>query len=108
MKGSDNYPVTQKKKKTQQHQALVNALTQWSYDVHLRPLPLGFAGTVYKSNLETLVDLGITRHQSLSVFFFFFFFFLGGRDIHYKDAMKETTSVCEGHPQQKLQATRTT
>ena len=40
--------------------------------------------------------------------FFFFFFFLGGRDIHYKDAMKETTSVCEGHPQQKLQATRTT
>ena len=42
------------------------------------------------------------------LFFFFFFFFLGGRDIHYKDAMKETTSVCEGHPQQKLQATRTT
>ena len=41
-------------------------------------------------------------------FFFFFFFFLGGRDIHYKDAMKETTSVCEGHPQQKLQATHTT
>ena len=41
-------------------------------------------------------------------FFFFFFFFLGGRDIHYKNAMKETTSVCEGHPQQKLQATRTT
>ena len=40
--------------------------------------------------------------------FFFFFFFLGGGDIHYKDAMKETTSVCEGHPQQKLQATRTT
>ena len=39
---------------------------------------------------------------------FFFFFFFGGRDIHYKDAMKETTSVCEGHPQQKLQATRTT
>ena len=46
--------------------------------------------------------------QTLVVFFFFFFFFLGGRDIHYKDAMKETTSVCEGHPQQKLQATRTT
>ena len=37
-----------------------------------------------------------------------FFFFFSGRDIHYKDAMKETTSVCEGHPQQKLQATRTT
>ena len=42
----------------------------------------------------------------LLLFFFLFFFF--GRDIHYKDAMKETTSVCEGHPQQKLQATRTT
>ena len=53
--------------KTQQHQALVHALTQWGYDVHLRPLPLGFAGTVYKSNLESQVDLGITRHQSLSV-----------------------------------------
>ena len=53
--------------KTQQHQALVNAPTQWGYDVYLRPLPLGFAGTIYKSNLETLVDLGITRHQSLSV-----------------------------------------
>ena len=44
----------------------------------------------------------------LSVKSSIFFFFLGGRDIHYKDAMKETTSVCEGHPQQKLQATRTT
>ena len=48
------------------------------------------------------------RLHGLFFFFFFFFFFLGGRDIHYKNAMKETTSVCEGHPQQKLQATRTT
>ena len=47
-------------------------------------------------------------HIANVFFFFFFFFFLGGRDIHYKDAMKETTSVCEGHPQQKLQATCTT
>ena len=53
--------------KTQQHQPLVNALTQWGYDVHLRPLPLGFAGTIYKSNPTTLADLGITRYQSLSV-----------------------------------------
>lgn len=44
--------------KTQQHQALVNALTQWGYDVHLRPLPLGFAGTIYKSTLRT-----IAHHQ---------------------------------------------
>ena len=48
--------------KTLQHQALVNALTQWGYDVHLRPLPLGFASTVYNTNLKTLIDLGVTRH----------------------------------------------
>ena len=40
--------------------------------------------------------------------FFTLFFFPGGRVIRYKDAMKETTSIHEGHPQQKLQATRTT
>ena len=55
------------REKIQQHQALVNALTKWGCNLHLRPLPLGFAGTVYKSNLETLEDLGITRYQSLSV-----------------------------------------
>ena len=61
--------------KTQQHQALVNALTQWGYDVRrlvyiMKVLAKAFTiriCTVYKSNLETLVDLGITRHQSLSV-----------------------------------------
>ena len=47
------------------------------------------------------------HHAYSPIFRCIFFFFLGGRDIHYKDAMKET-SVCEGHPQQKLQATRTT
>ena len=50
-----------------QHQALVNVLTTWGYDVQLRPLPLGFAGTIYKSNLKALIDLGITGHQSLSI-----------------------------------------
>ena len=68
--------------------------------MHIRPLFLRTSGSS-----------GVLR--ALFFFFFFwvggtFFFFLGGRDIHYKDAMKETTSVCEGHPQQKLQATRTT
>jgi len=33
---------------------------------YLRPLPLGVAGTIYKTNLTTLMDLGITRHQSLA------------------------------------------
>ena len=67
--------------------------------MHIRPLFLRTSGSS-----------GVLK----ALFFFFFFgweghfFFLGGRDIHYKDAMKETTSVCEGHPQQKLQATRTT
>ena len=57
------------------------------------------------------MDLGSLRKEGSeagAATFFFFFFFLGGRDIHYKNAMKDTTSVCEGHPQQKLQATRTT
>ncbi len=51
--------------KTEQHQTLIRLLTHFGYEVHLRPLPLGVAGTVYKTNLTTLVDLGITRHQSL-------------------------------------------
>ena len=60
-----------------------------AYCMHIRPLFLRTSGS--SGVLKAL-----------------FFFFFGGRDIHYKDAMKETTSVCEGHPQQKLQATRTT
>jgi len=50
--------------KTEQHQTLIRLLTHFGYEVHLRPLPLGVAGTIYKTNLTTLVDLGITRHQS--------------------------------------------
>ena len=55
-----------------------------------------------------LASLGSVAGADADADAFFFFFFGGGRDIHYKDAMKETTSFCEGHPQQKLQATRTT
>lgn len=40
--------------------------------MYLKPAPLGFAGTVYKLKpsvkQEALVDLGTTKHQSLSVF----------------------------------------
>ena len=64
------------------------------------PHQLTLPGKRLSAKIEAVADADF--------FFFFFFFFLGGRDIHYKDAMKETTSVCEGHPQQKLQATRTT
>ena len=35
----------------------------FGYEVHLRPLPLGVAGTVYKTNLTTLVDVGLIRHK---------------------------------------------
>jgi hypothetical protein len=45
--------------KTEQHQTLISLLTHFGYEVHLRPLPLGVAGTIYKTNLTTLVDLGI-------------------------------------------------
>ncbi len=45
--------------KTEQHQTLIRLLTHFGYEVHLRPLPLGVAGTIYKTNLTTLVDLGI-------------------------------------------------
>ena len=52
--------------KTQQHQALVNMLTSYGYDVHLLPFPLGLAGTIYKSNCDALQDLGLGRSSSLT------------------------------------------
>lgn len=39
--------------KIEQHQAL---LTQLGYDVHVKYLQLGSAGTVYKIKLATVVD----------------------------------------------------
>ncbi len=48
---------------TQQHELLVSLLTQWGYNVLMRPMPLGYAGTIYKSNLIALMDLGLTRLQ---------------------------------------------
>ncbi len=32
---------------------LVCMLTRYGFDVQLRPLPLGYAGTIYKTNLTT-------------------------------------------------------
>ncbi len=37
---------------------------QWlmyGYDVHLRPMPLGYAGTIYNCNPSMLQDLGLQR-----------------------------------------------
>ena len=50
--------------KTQQHQEVTNMLTQYGYDVYLKPLPLGFAGTVYKSNLEALMHFGMNKTKA--------------------------------------------
>ena len=53
------------KEKTEQHQVLVNMLTTYGYQVMLRPMPLGYAGSIYQINLEALLDVGITKHQAL-------------------------------------------
>jgi len=36
-------------------------LKMYEYDVHLRPMPLGYAGTIYNCNLSMLQDLGLQR-----------------------------------------------
>ena len=40
---------------------MVDMLKMYGYDVHLRPMPLGYAGTIYNCNLSTLQDLGLQR-----------------------------------------------
>ena len=47
------------KEKSEQHEKLVDMLKMYEYDVHLRPMPLGYAGTIYKCNLSMLQDLGL-------------------------------------------------
>jgi hypothetical protein len=32
-------------------------LKMYEYDVHLKPMPLGYAGTIYNCNLSMLKDL---------------------------------------------------
>ena len=36
-------------------------LKMYGYDVHLRPMPLGDAGTMYNCNLSMMQDLGLQR-----------------------------------------------
>ena len=45
----------------QERQNVVGILTIYDYNVHLRPLPLGYAGSIYKKNLTAVMDLGISR-----------------------------------------------
>ena len=43
--------------KLQQHQLLHHTLTQHGFEVRLLPLPLGFAGTMYKTNMSAVMEL---------------------------------------------------
>ncbi len=47
--------------KNEQHEKLVDVLKMYGYDVLLRPMPLGYAGTIYNCNLSMLQDLGQQR-----------------------------------------------
>ena len=47
--------------KTERHEKLVDKLKMYGHDVHLRPMPLGYAGTIYNYNLSVLQDLGLQR-----------------------------------------------
>ena len=47
--------------KNEQHEKLVDMLKLYGYYVHLRPMPLGYAGTIYNCNLSMLQDLGLQR-----------------------------------------------
>ena len=47
--------------KNEQHERLANMLRMYGYDVQLRPMPLGYAGTIYTCNFSMLQDLGLQR-----------------------------------------------
>ena len=53
--------------KNEQHEKLVNMFEVYGYDVQLRPMPLGYAGTIYKCNLSMLQDLGLSRAAAKGV-----------------------------------------
>ena len=53
--------------KNEQHEKLVDMLKMYGYDVQLRPMPLGYAGTIYKCNLSMLQDLGLQRTVAKNV-----------------------------------------
>ncbi|KAA6427574.1 MAG: hypothetical protein FRX49_02237 [Trebouxia sp. A1-2] len=42
------------KEKNKQHEKLVDMLNMYGYDVHQRPMPLGYAATIYNCNLSML------------------------------------------------------
>ena len=58
---ADTRYVEKMAEKNEQHEKLVDMLKMYGYDVHLRPMPLGYAGTIYNCNLSMLHDLGLQR-----------------------------------------------
>ena len=58
---ADTRYVEKMAEKNEQHEKLVDMLKMYGYDVHLRPMPLGYAGTIYNCNLSMLQDLGLQR-----------------------------------------------
>ena len=45
----------------EQHEKLVDMLKMYGYDVHPRPMPLGYTGSNYNCSLSMLQDLGLER-----------------------------------------------
>ena len=57
---SDTKCVEMLEEKTAQHGVLVSMLTPHGFDVQLI-MSLGYAGTIYHSNLSALRDMGLAR-----------------------------------------------
>ena len=60
---------TQRKwqKKNEQHEKLADMLKMYTSDVHLRRMPLGYAGTIYNCNLSMLQVLGLHKTMAKRV-----------------------------------------
>ena len=58
---ADTRYIEKMAEKNERHETLVDMLKMYGYDVHLRPMPLGYAGTICNCNLSMLQDLGLQR-----------------------------------------------
>ena len=50
-------------KELAQHETLLEPLAQYRYEVRYLPIPLGHTGTIYKSDLTVLTELGTSREE---------------------------------------------
>ncbi|KAL3132095.1 hypothetical protein ABBQ32_008705 [Trebouxia sp. C0010 RCD-2024] len=53
--------------KLAQHEPLLEQLTQYGYEVKYLPIPLGHTGTLYKSDLTALTELGVSKKEATSI-----------------------------------------